>query len=166
MKTKHIIKILDRTDLTTLSGEDLANIKVHAAGCQRCREAFQTARLSSVLLRISTDNNLPVPTPFFQSKVLNVWRERQNLQKPIAAFRRWWQASAALVFTMLLMVFGLISFSIMMPEANSFVNQNAVSNYNLYSADSIILNQKMSGDLTAGQALEVLENSKVDGTRK
>jgi len=165
MSTKHIIKILDEADVSTLSSEDIKRISAHTAVCQNCRSAFQAARISSVLLKNSVVNDSPAPMPFFQAKVLNAWREKQNLPQPIAAFRRWWQASAAMVCAMILMVGGLISFSIMMPDSNSFANQTAISNYNLYSADSIILNQKTPGDLTTEQAFEVLESSRSNGKR-
>jgi hypothetical protein len=35
---------------------------------------------------------------------MNALRARQNLRKPIAAFRRWWQASYAMVCLMLMTV--------------------------------------------------------------
>ncbi len=166
MKTTHISKILDRSNFSALSAEDSANIRDHAANCQTCSQALRAARISAALLQAEASAEAPVPNAFFQAKVLSAWRERQNIQKPLAGFRRWWQASAAMVFSMVLMVGGLVFVSFLMSDSNSVVKQTETSNYNLYSADSIILNQKMPKDLTTGQAFEVLESSKLIQQRK
>ncbi len=160
MKTKHIIKILDQTNFPALSREDSAMIKNHAAVCRECLEAVRTAQLSSILLTTKMNAETPVPTIFFQAKVLHAWREKQNFQKPLAAFRRWWQASAVMVLAMLFAVGGLICFSIFAANSSQMVQQTEAAKYNLYSTDSIILNQKIPKTLTTEQALEVLENFK------
>jgi predicted anti-sigma-YlaC factor YlaD len=167
MNTKHITKILDRANYTELSDEELANIRIHTQKCPKCLQASLAAQISSNLLRsVEVTNAPPVPSPFFQAKVLNAWRETQQIKKPIAAFRRWWQASAALVFSMLLVVGGLVLYTLAARMETSAINQKSPSEYSLYSTESVILNQKTPKDLTTEQAFEIIDDSKLAQKRK
>ena len=83
MKTTHITDLLDGKAFTELSSEDLAAFDAHINVCLKCRHAFQASQISSVLLRANADTIAPLPSPFFQAKVMNAWREKQSLQKPI-----------------------------------------------------------------------------------
>lgn len=160
MKTTHIIKILEQTDYSKLSVEDLIYIRNHTPDCQKCRQAVEAARITSALLKNTALSEAPKPSPYFQSKVLNAWREKENNANP-PAFRRWWQASAALVFTMFLAVGGLILFTVLAQTNDRAANEKNSTGYNLYTADSIILNQKAPPDVTAEQAFEIIESSKL-----
>lgn len=167
MKTKHIIKILDRVNFAELSKEELATIQIHNNQCDECRQATAAARISSNLLKnAATTNSSAMPSAFFQAKVLNAWREAQQKKTPIAALVRWWQASAALVFSMLLLVSGLILFTLTAQSETSAVNQKSALEYNLYSTDSVILDQKMPGNLTTEQAFEIIDDYKLIQKRK
>lgn len=163
MKNRHIIKILDRKGIDALSGDDPAFIKTHIQDCRECRQAFQSARISSVFLKNFASAASPEINPFFREKVLNAWREKQNPRKPERMFYRWWQASAALIFMMLLIIGGLATFTFLTADTDSpaiNADNSEAADSDLYSADLIILNQKNFKNLTAEQVFEVIENSK------
>ena len=162
MKNKHITEILDRTPFSALDEQDRATVAAHAAGCAECRLAFEAARLSAVLLKAETEIK---PSPFFQARVMNAWRERQQeaaaALRPFLAFRRWWQASAAPVFLMLTTLAVLISLTLLAPQSSADDSME-ISEFNLYSTDAVILNQRPR-DLTPEQVFEVIyTNSKND----
>ena len=167
MKSKHITEILDRSTFGELSQQEQAVIALHTEDCFPCRKAFEAARLSAVLLKANSTSAAaaPVPTPFFQAKVMNAWHERQQtVRRPIAAFRRWWQASAAPIFLMLVTVAVLISLTVFAPQSSAD-DSVEVSSFNLYSTESVILNQKPSRDLTTEQVFQVVYTSRSE-TRK
>ena len=115
MKSKHITKILDETRFKDLSPVQISEINAHAEECAECGSAFQAARLSSVLFTNRTPEIFE-PPPFFETKVLAALREKQALAKPIAAFWRWWHASSAVVFPILLVVITLMALTIFAPQ--------------------------------------------------
>lgn len=158
MKSRHITKILDRTEFNRISADDLTEIGEHINGCQNCRAAFHSARISSILLKESSLTEPLAPTPFFQAKVLNAWREKQIVQKPVAVFWRWWQASATLVLLMFVTVIGLMTVTLVASNSETAVNRRNNSEMNLYSADTVILNQKPPRNLTTEQVFEVLDD--------
>ncbi|MCA1625088.1 MAG: hypothetical protein LC768_01610 [Acidobacteria bacterium] len=162
MKSRHITEILDRAAFAELSKEDLTIVNLHAKDCAECRRAFKAAQISSVLLKTQAALEPVAPNAFFQAKVINALRERQNLRKPIAAFKRWWQASAAMVFLMLLTLACLIAVTVLAPASDTDQAQAGAPNFNLYSADMVILDQKPPRDLTTEQVFEVIYETKND----
>ena len=166
MTHQNILKILDENKFAELSKADLARIERHAAACQICRKAYHAARISSVLFENPQVSEIFEPPPFFQTKVLAAWREKQAIQKPLAAFYRWGQASAALIVLMLMTVAGLIALTAFAPNSSANEIQANQQNFNLYSTDSIILNQQSAKKLTAEQVLQVLDNSRNDANER
>lgn len=153
MKDEHILDILDN-DLKAINS---VSVQAHAAHCESCRRAIDAARISSALFQTPLDETF-APSPFFQTKVLNALHQRQNLRKPLAAFWRWWQASAVLVAVMIMMVVSLIALSIFAPAAG---NETAVgANDNPYSAEAVLMNQKSRSNLTTEQTLEIIYETK------
>lgn len=160
MKETHILEILDHKGFAEIKGDELGRVQNHCAECSNCRQAFEAARISAVLLNARSEIAPVEPNAFFQSKVLNAIRERQQLRNPIAAFRRWWQASYALVCSMLFVVISLALLTVFAPKPES---AQASSTYNLYSTDSVILNQRPPQTLTTEQALEVIYTERRGG---
>jgi anti-sigma factor RsiW len=167
MKSKHITEILDRKGFSGLNNSELTLVSSHTTECPECKRALQAAQISAVLLKVRAESEAFTPSPFFQAKVMNAWRERtEKMRQPIFAFRRWWQASYGLVFSMCLIVFTLVGLTIFAPLPNANDVQAEMSNYSLYSTENIILNQKTSRDLTPEQTLEVIYNERTDLKRK
>ncbi len=160
MNSRHITKILDRTEFDRISEDDAAEIGEHIRGCRNCRTAFHSARISSTLLKAENFADAPAPTPFFQSKVLNAWREKQQVQKPFAVFWRWWQASATLVLLMFIAVAALTAVSLVAARSETAANRRPDSRVNLYSTETGFLSQNPARVLTTGQIMEVLESDK------
>lgn len=170
MNKRHITEILDRFDFNRIPEPDLLEIGEHTAVCDDCRRSFQAAELTSRMLKKEAAES-PAPTAFFQAKVLSAWREKQNLPKPMAAFRRWWQATAAPVSIMVLTVIGLIGVSVFAPVSGADDSQARQSSDYLYTTEAIILNQKPASDLTTEQIFRVLDAQrngavKTNGQRK
>lgn len=166
MKEKHILEILDNKSFAELGKDELKNLQIHSAECADCNRAFEAARISSVLLGVRAESRSIAPSPFFQAKVMNaIQLESQNLRNPIAALRRWWQASYPLVCSMLLVVIGFITLTFLAPTSNADDAQ-AVTNYNLYTTESVILNQRSPRNLTDEQALEVIYSTRNDPNKK
>ena len=163
MKDTHILEILDEKRFGALDGDELKTVQAHCAVCADCRQAFEAARISSALLSARAEIPSVEPSAFFQSKVLAAIRERQNIRRPVAAFWRWWQASYPLVCSMLFIVITLAVLSIFAPKSQT---EQAVSNYNLYSTDSVILNQRAPQNLTTEQALEVIYTERRDAVKR
>jgi hypothetical protein len=163
MKDRHILEILDGKQFAALDGDELRTVQAHCAECADCRKAFGAARFSSELLMARASLPAPEPSAFFQSKVLTAIRERQNSRNPIEAFRRWWQAAFPLVCSMLLVVITLAVLTMLAPKSPP---EQAVSNYNLYSTDSVILNQPQPRSITTEQALEVIYTERRDAVKR
>lgn len=164
MKSKHITELLDQKTFLELDAADLVKVHSHIEDCRSCEQSFRAAKFTASLLKTKASLAAPAPAPFFQSKVLNRLRESQNLQNlqsPIEAFRRWWQASAAMVGFMVITVLFLIAASFVAPSAGD-VEAQAGTNFNLYTTDSIILNQKSPRDLTNEQVFQVIYNPRGD----
>ena len=139
MNDKHILEILDEKRFSELGENELNEIQIHSAGCSSCSKAFEAAQISAVLLKVRAENPAVEPSPFFQAKMMNAIRAKQNLRKPFEAFRRWWQASSVLVGSMLLLVFAFAALTFLAPKSKT---DEAFSTYNLYSTDSVILESK------------------------
>jgi predicted anti-sigma-YlaC factor YlaD len=166
MKETHILEILDETGFAALhtDARRRKTVEAHCTVCADCRQAFDAARVSAALLNVRAARAASEPSAFFQSKVLRAIRESQNLpSNPIEAFRRWWQASFPLVCSMLLIVITLAVLTMLAPQSPP---EQAVSTYNLYSTDSVILNQTQPRSITTEQALEVIYTERRDPLKR
>ena len=163
MMERHILEILDEKGFGALSGAELDTARAHTSHCADCRRALESARVSAALLTARAAAPSIEPSAFFQSKVLGAIREKQNLRKPIEAFRRWWQAAYPMVCSMLFIVITLALLTVLAPKPES---AQAASTYNLYSTDSVILNQNTPRNLTDEQALEVIYNERRDAVKR
>jgi hypothetical protein len=164
MRDRHILEILDEKNFAEIEGAELLSVQAHCAGCADCRKAFEAARISAVLLNARAEMAPVEPNAFFQSKVLSAIRESQQLRSsPIAAFRRWWQASYALVCSMMFFVITLALLTLLAPKPES---AQAASNGYLYTTDAVILNQNPPRNITTEQALEVIYNERREAVKR
>ena len=167
MKSKHILDILDNSQFADLGPEELALIETHSADCAECRLAYASARVSSTMFSARAVENARLePTPFFQAKVMNAIREKGSIRKQAAAFRRWWQASYAMVSGMLVIVFVLMGLVIFAPNSGETTETQAVVPSNLFPTDAVILNQRNSRDLTTEQVFQVIYTSRYESSKK
>jgi anti-sigma factor RsiW len=163
MKSGHITKILDGKGFAGLSPEEREIVLAHTADCSACRKAFEAARISNLLLKMDAASDAPAPSAFFQAKVMNAWREREIPRRPILIFQRWWQASAMPVFLMFVMMAVLISLTFLAPQSSAEDAPMEISSFNLYSTESVILNQKR--DLTTEQVYQLIYDAKSESRK-
>lgn len=152
MKNEHITHILDEFSLDSLNESDLTIIKTHIAHCENCRESFKAANVSAVLLKMAVAETF-VPPPFFETRLMAAWRDRQI--KSVEAFRRWWQASNAVVSAMIITVAVLLLITLVAPTMPNQMSEQA-STVDSYSTDNVILNMDLHAELTTNQALQII----------
>ncbi|HEX8370847.1 MAG TPA: hypothetical protein VF604_20040 [Pyrinomonadaceae bacterium] len=143
MKNEHILDILDEKALNDFDEAEMSFIKAHAARCVNCFQAFEAARISSVLLKTHAAETFE-PSPFFQTRVMANLREKQVKINPFAAIGRLWKASASLVVMMMTIVVALIALTVFAPEFNT-VSGAQVSSFDNYSTDMVIMNERLPG---------------------
>lgn len=162
MREKHIVELLDRVGFENLGTDELNTAELHAAGCADCTRALDASRVAADLLRSRSAIETPMPSAFFQQRVLAALREKQLARKPIEAFRRWWQAAYPMVCTMLLVVGSLGALTFFAPGQSA----QTTSPESLYTADAVIMNQRPSRNMTTEQTLEVIYNERGGGGKR
>ena len=160
MKNEHILEILDEKAFADFGEAEMSFIKAHAAQCPDCFQAFEAARISSVLLKTHAAETFE-PSPFFQARVMANLREKQAKINPFAAIGRLWKASASLVVVMMTMVVGLIALTVFAPQLNKTSSGGAqVSSFENYSTDMVIMNERLPGrEPTTEQVFQIIYNS-------
>jgi anti-sigma factor RsiW len=98
MKENHIVDLLERRPLGTLSMAEEEMVKAHTAACSECLLAYQAAQASLLLLQERASATVE-PPPFFQTKVMAAIRERKPAPKRLG-FSNAWQAARPLVASM------------------------------------------------------------------
>jgi hypothetical protein len=143
MMDTHIIDILENTSLTAISDDQMSAIRVHSQSCAECRKAFEAAQVGTVLVRKRGAETFE-PPPFFQTRVMAAWRERQSEQS-IPAIVRLWKSAGVLVSSMALTTVALAVFSFVLPSSTVVVapEQAALTSY---SAEGVILEDDESDD--------------------
>jgi hypothetical protein len=133
MKDKHIIDVLDNRPILSLAESELSEIQVHVRDCVSCREAYEAARVSAIVLQSRAQVTIE-PSPFFQTRVMAAWREKQ-----------------ALVSTMAVTTAALAVLSFMMP-ATPAVDQTVSA----MSAESVIMGQASDEQMSYEQVLATI----------
>lgn len=134
MKDKHIIEVLDNASIASLSENELREVQAHVQVCLSCRDAYEAARLSAIVLQSRAQAAIE-PSPFFQTRVMAAWREQQAVEN-VPAWLRLWRSSRALVSSMAVTTAALAVLSFMFPASQTPLDTQTLS---AYSADSVIL---------------------------
>jgi hypothetical protein len=138
MKDKHIISLIDEAPMSGLSEDNLTLIHAHIDQCLDCRQAFQAAQVSGLLLRERAAAEFET-SPFFQTRVMATFRERQAANESWA-WSRMWRAAGALASSMVATVVALAVLTFAIP-GNQVISQQAGSSPNGYSAEEVILDE-------------------------
>lgn len=149
MKDKHIIHVLDSSPILSLSESELTEIQVHVRACVSCREAYEAARVSAIVLQSRAQATIE-PSPFFQTRVMAAWREQQAVES-VPAMWRLWGSAKALVSTMAVTTAALAVLSFMMP-ATPAVDQTVSA----MSAESVIMGQASDEQMSYEQVLATI----------
>ena len=148
MKDKHIIDVLDNRPILSLSESELSEIQVHVRECVSCRDAYQAARLSTIVLQSRAQATIE-PSPFFQTRVMAAWREQQVVES-VPAMWRLWNSAKVLVSSMAVTTAALAVLSFVVP-ATPAVDQTASA----LSAESVIMGQS-NDEMTYEQVLNTI----------
>lgn len=149
MKDKHIIDVLDNSPIMSLSESQLSEIQAHVRDCGSCREAYEAARVSAIVLQSRAQATIE-PSPFFQTRVMAAWRERQAVES-VPAMWRLWGSAKALVSTMAVTTAALAVLSFVMPATPA--SDQAVSEL---SAESVIMGQASDEQMSYEQVLATI----------
>lgn len=150
MKAKHIIELLDNVSVAALSPSELSEVQAHTRECASCREAYEAARLSAMVLQSRAHATIE-PSPFFQTRVMAAWREQQAVES-VPAFWRLWKSTRALVSSMAVTTAALAVLSFVLP-ASQTPSDAALS---AYSAESVIMGQSSDEQMTYEQVLSTI----------
>jgi anti-sigma-K factor RskA len=132
---KHIISLIDEAPVSGLSENNLTVIHAHIEQCSDCRQAFQAAQVSGLLLHERAAAEFE-PSPFFQTRVMATLRERQAAGETWA-WSRLWRAAGALTSSMVATVAALAVLTFAIP--GSQVVSQAGSPPNSYSVEELLL---------------------------
>lgn len=151
MKDKHIIDVLDNTSIASLSESELSEIQAHAQECGSCREAYEAARLSAIVLQSRAQATIE-PSPFFQTRVMAAWREQQAVES-VPAWLRLWRSSRAIVSSMAVTTAALAALTFMLPAQTTPLADQTASTM---SAESVIMGQGSDDQMTYEQVLSTI----------
>jgi hypothetical protein len=152
MKDKHIIEVLDSASIADLSAGELSEVQAHVRDCVSCRSAYEAAQLSELVLQSRGRVNIE-PSPFFQTRVMAAWRER-NAVESVPVMLRLWNSARALVASMAVTTAALAVVSFLSPgtPVTSVVDQTP----SVYSAESLILGQNNDDQMSYEQVLSTI----------
>lgn len=148
---KHIIEILDRASIAALSESDLNEVRAHVLECMACRDAYEAARLSAVVIKNRAQVVIE-PSPFFQTRVMAALREQQAVES-VPAMLRLWRSAKALVSTMAVATAALAVVSFMQPSQTTPATDQTAS---AYSAYSVIMDQGADEQMSYEQVLSTI----------
>ena len=150
MKEKHITEILDNASIASLSEFELNQVRVHAKECVSCRDAYEAARLSAVVIKSRVQATIE-PSPFFQTRVMAALREQQAVDSVPAMFRLW-KAARALVSSMAVTTAALGVLSFVLPAPAVAVDDQMAG---VYSVESVLMGQD-NDELSYEQVLSTI----------
>ena len=149
MKDKHIIEVLDNSSVLSLSESELSEVQAHVRDCVSCRDAYEAARLSAIVLQSRAQATIE-PSPFFQTRVMAAWREQQAVES-VPAMWRLWGSAKALVSSMAVATAALAVFSFVMPATPA-----ADQTVSYLSEESVIMGQASDEQMSYEQVLNTI----------
>ncbi len=153
MGSAHITEIIDETPLASLDAATRERVEIHAAECAECSAALAASCLAQSMLRSHAEVVEIVPPPFFETRVLAAWRERQAERAPFWSFGRWWQASSGMVAAMVLVAVVLGGLTVFAPSNEV---QADATNFGIFANDADVLSAEQVREMTREQMLEVI----------
>lgn len=151
MKDKCIITLIEEKRFAGLSDDELVVIRVHIAECVNCHDAFQAAQMAAELLRERTAAEFE-PSPFFTTRVMANWRERQATND-MWAWSKLWRSAGALASSMLAAVAMLAVLTFVIPGSEV---GSPVSSAGVYSAEEVLLGQSLAEEDSDVQLLSTI----------
>jgi anti-sigma-K factor RskA len=150
MKDNHITEILDKAPMAMLSESELNEIRAHSLECMSCRDAFEAARLSAVIIKSRVEATIE-PSPFFQTRVMAALREQQAVES-VPAMLRLWRSAKVLVSTMAVTTAALAVVSFIQPAQTTPVAETASA----FSEYSVIMDRDVDEQMSYEQVLSTI----------
>jgi len=144
MKNEHVISILDSKPLGTLNENDLGQIRAHSTLCESCRQAYEAAQVSAMLLQERAAEHFE-PPPFFQTRVLATLRERQTANETWA-WSRLWRTAGGLASSMVATVAALAVLTFVLPGTQNADSQGPTAVVNAYSTEAVVFDESALPD--------------------
>jgi anti-sigma-K factor RskA len=144
MKNEHVISILDSKPLGTLNENDLGQIRAHSTLCESCRQAYEAAQVSAMLLQERAAEHFE-PPPFFQTRVLATLRERQTANETWA-WSRLWRTAGGLASSMVATVAALAVLTFVLPGTQNADSQGPTAVVNAYSTEAVVFDENALPD--------------------
>lgn len=142
MRNEHVISILESKPLGELNENELAQIHAHFLICESCRQAYEAAQVSEILLKERAAEILQ-PSPFFQTRVLAALRERRS-ENESWAWSRLWRTAGGLASSMVATVATLAILTFVVPGTPGVDSQGPA--LNPYSTEAVVLNENTPSD--------------------
>ena len=162
MKENHIVYLLERHSVDSLSVAELESVRAHTAVCPECLLAYQAAQASLLLLQ-ERGSVIVAPPPFFQTKVMAAIRE-QKLSPKRLGFLSIWQATRPLVASMGAFVMMLLALTFFNGSAPA-IEHSDLASVNDSPPEWVVLDSDDAGDeMTYSQALTVLYDPTMEAT--
>jgi anti-sigma-K factor RskA len=157
MRDEHIIDVIERAPLASLTEHELTAIRAHTDHCSGCLRAFQAAQISALMLKERAAAEFG-PSPFFHTRVMATLRARQAANESWAnswALSRLWRAAGALTASMVAAVAMLAVLTFVVPGSQVSSGAPVSSLSNSYSAEEVMLDQnpQLDEQLSDGQLL-------------
>jgi predicted anti-sigma-YlaC factor YlaD len=163
MRNEHIISLIEKAPVASLSESDLAAIRDHTDHCSDCRDAFQAAQVSAALLKERAVAAFE-PSPFFQTRVMATLRERQAAGS--WSWSRLWRSAGALASSMVATVAALAVLTFATPGTQVAYGPQQASYPNGYSAEEVILDQTSQlEEESDGQLLTTIYGGEEEASR-
>jgi muconolactone delta-isomerase len=166
MKDAHVLEMLESGPLAALSEDELAQVRAHSESCERCRRAYEAARVAELLLRERVAETFE-PSPFFQTRVLAALRERRAASEGWS-LRRLWRATGALVSSMALTVASLAILTVFAPNPTAtFETQDVAAVSEAPAAEQFFLDsyETQESEMSYEQVLTTIYGSDEGATR-
>lgn len=155
MKDEHITGILESAPFNSLSESEMLAIRAHSEHCEACRQAFQAAQVSALLIRERALSEIE-PPPFFQTRVMAALRERQaGTESAASTIRRLWKATGALFSGMTATVATLALLTLVAPSPDA-ASQDPAYASGTYSAEEVIFARADQDDMSYDQVLSTI----------
>ena len=154
---KHITEILDNASIAALSESELNEVRAHVLECMSCRNAYEAARLSAVVMTKRAQVVIE-PSPFFQTRVMAALRDQQAVES-VPAMLRLWRSAKVLVSTMAVTTAALAVVSFMQPSQTTPAADQTAS---AYSAYAVIMDQNADEQMSYEQVLSTIYEDEDD----
>ena len=161
MRENHIINLLEKRPLGSLTASELDIVKAHTAGCSNCLRAYEAAQASLLMLQERT-SVIVEPTAFFQTKVMAAIRE-QNLAPKRFEFLKMWQAARPLVASMGVLIVMLLALTFFTGISRLQTEPSNLVSINDDSPEWVVVDRDEADDeVTSSQALTILYDQELN----